>query len=89
MLALEHFQKNFEKYGLVISDVRMPVINGYQFIKEVKEIKRDVKVFFMSAFDIDYVQFRGELPFEEIDEFIQKPISSTDFIMTVNRHINE
>jgi DNA-binding NtrC family response regulator len=44
--ALEHFQ-NSEKYGLVISDIRMQVINGYQFIKEVKEIKPEVKVFFM------------------------------------------
>ncbi len=33
LLALEHFQKNSEQYGLVISDLRMPVMNGYQFIK--------------------------------------------------------
>src|SRR5215831_7224316 len=42
LLALDHFQKNSDRYGLVISDLRMPVMNGYQFIKKVKEIKPQV-----------------------------------------------
>jgi len=33
-LALEHFQINHDKYGLVISDLRMPGMNGYEFIKK-------------------------------------------------------
>ena len=28
LLALEHFQENSEQYGLVISDIRMPVMDG-------------------------------------------------------------
>ncbi len=34
LLALDHFQMNSEQFGLVISDIRMPVINGYDFIKK-------------------------------------------------------
>ena len=34
LLALEHFQENSEQYGLVISDIRMPVMDGYEFIKK-------------------------------------------------------
>ena len=34
LLALEHFQINHDKYGLVISDLRMPGMNGYEFIKK-------------------------------------------------------
>jgi DNA-binding NtrC family response regulator len=52
-LALDDFQKNPERYWLIISDIRMPLIDGYQFIKRVKEVKPDVKVFFMSAFLTD------------------------------------
>jgi DNA-binding response OmpR family regulator len=33
LLALEHFQINSRKYGLVISDLRMPGMNGYEFLK--------------------------------------------------------
>jgi DNA-binding response OmpR family regulator len=87
LLALEHFQRNYEKYGLVISDLRMPVMNGYQFIKQghkVKEIRPQVKVFFMSAFEVN----RMELPFVDIDEFIQKPILLDDLIKRVCKHMN-
>jgi len=52
-LALEHFKLNSEIYGLVISDVRMPAMNGYEFVTKVKQINRDVKVCLMSAFEIN------------------------------------
>jgi DNA-binding NtrC family response regulator len=86
LLALNHFHIYSEQYGLVISDLRMPVMNGYQFIKKVKEIKPQVKVFFISAFEIDDTEFSRELPFVKVDEFIQKPISLEDFISTVSKH---
>ena len=88
LLALDHFQKNSNRYGLVISDLRMPVMNGYQFVKKVKEIKPQVKVFFISAFEINEIEFRTELPFVKVDEFIKKPILLEDFISTVSKHIN-
>ena len=50
LLALEHFQINSKQYGLVISDLRMPRMNGYEFIKKVKEMKPQIKVFFMTDF---------------------------------------
>ena len=56
--ALDHFQKNSDRYWLIVSDIRMPLIDGYQFIKRVKEVKPDVKVFFMSAFLTDDIQYR-------------------------------
>jgi DNA-binding NtrC family response regulator len=81
-LALEHFRLNFKQYDLVISDLRMPEINGYEFIKKAKEIKPQVKVFFMTAFEINDIEFRRLLPSVKIDEFIQKPISM-DYLTTV------
>jgi len=88
LLALADFHNNSDRYGLVISDLRMPVMNGYQFIKKVKEIKPQVKVFFISAFEINEIEFRTELPFVKVDEFIKKPILLEDFISTVSKHIN-
>jgi len=88
LLALDHFQMNSEQFGLVISDIRMPVINGYDFIKKVKEMKPEVKVFLMTAFKIDDIEFRKELPFVKVDEIIQKPILLEDFTSKVSKHIN-
>jgi CheY-like chemotaxis protein len=72
----------------VISDLRMPVINGYEFIKKVRDIKPLVKVFLMTAFKIDDIEFRKELAFVIVDEIIQKPILLEDFTSAVSKHIN-
>jgi DNA-binding response OmpR family regulator len=87
LTALEHFYTNSKKYGLVISDLRMPRMNGYEFIKRVKEIKADVKVFFMTAFEIDDIDFRRILPSVKIDEFIRKPISLEDLSCVLKKYI--
>ena len=63
-------------------------MNGYQFIKKVKKIKPQVKVFFISAFEINDIELRRELPFVKVDEFIKKPNLLEDFISTVSKHIN-
>ena len=52
-LALEEFSKKPSEYELVISDIRMPSMNGYEFIKQVKKINPKVNVVLMTAFEIE------------------------------------
>jgi two-component system response regulator ChvI len=87
VLALEHFKTNAEHYSLVISDIRMPQMNGYEFAKQVKKIKSDIKVFFMTAFEINKEEFSRVLPDIKINEFIQKPVSIKDLVKSVQGHI--
>jgi response regulator RpfG family c-di-GMP phosphodiesterase len=87
VLALEHFKANVEQYSLVISDIRMPKMNGYEFIKEVKKIKPNIKVFFMTAFEINEQEFSRVLPDMKINEFIQKPVSIESLVESVQSHI--
>jgi DNA-binding NtrC family response regulator len=86
-LALEHFGMNAKRYDLVISDIRMPQMNGFEFIKKVKEIKPEIKVFLMTAFEINDIEFRRVLPSTRIDEFIQKPISIERLNTLVLTHV--
>jgi response regulator RpfG family c-di-GMP phosphodiesterase len=65
----------------------MHVMNGYEFIKTIKEIKPEVKVFFMTAFEINDIEFRSVLPYIKIDEFIQKPVSANNLTATIKKHI--
>ena len=88
LLALEHFQINSKRYGLVISDLRMPGMNGYEFVKKVKEIKPEVKVFLMTAFEINDIEFYRILQSVKIDEFIQKPVSFKDLARMASKHVN-
>ena len=52
ILALEHFQINHRNYRCVITDFRMPSMNGVQLLDKVKEINPDVKRILVSAFDM-------------------------------------
>ena len=85
-LALEHFRLNQEKYDLLISDLRMPGMNGFEFIKQVKEIRPEV--FLMTAFEINDAEFRNALPNVETEGLIQKPISLANLTGTVSKYIN-
>ena len=43
IMALEHFQVNQYAYVLVISDFKMPGLNGMEFLKKIKEVNRFVR----------------------------------------------
>jgi CheY-like chemotaxis protein len=45
LLAIEEFRKKPSDYELVISDVRMPSMNGYEFVKQVKKIDPHASIF--------------------------------------------
>src|SRR5262249_878067 len=87
-LGLEHFNLNAPGYILVISDMRMPQMNGFEFIKKIKEIKPEIKVFLMTAFEINDIEFRRLLPSTKIDEFIQKPVSMNQLTALVKKHVS-
>ena len=77
IVALEYFKLNFKICcSLVISDIRMPGLNGYEFAIKVKGIKPEVKVILMSAFEINDIELSKVLPdIKIIDAFLQKPFS--------------
>lgn len=89
LLALEHFKINRDRYAIVVSDIRMPVMNGYEFVKKVKEVKPEMKIFLMTAFEINDLEFSRALPSIRIDEFIQKPVSVSNLATTIQKYINE
>ncbi|MGA7900749.1 MAG: response regulator [Nitrososphaeraceae archaeon] len=74
-LALEEFSKKPSDYELVISDIRMPSMNGYEFVKQIKKINPKVNVILMTAFEIEDKEFHSILPSIKIDGFLQKPFT--------------
>jgi two-component system, OmpR family, response regulator ChvI len=79
--ALANF--NAHLYDLVISDIKMPKMNGYEFTQKVKEIDSRIKICFLTASEdyycsiIDYKQRRAEY-------FIRKPIGIEEFTKQMN-----
>ena len=83
LLALGEFKSNF--YDLIILDIQMPDINGFQLYREIK--KRDIKakICFLTAsesiFDIAY-------KFSPVYTFIRKPIQNNNLIRIINDLLN-
>jgi DNA-binding NtrC family response regulator len=87
-LALEHFHLNSKDYTIVISDIRMPGINGFEFVRKIREVKPKIKVLLMSAFDINTTLFSEELLATNVNGFIQKPISLKILNSEIKKHTN-
>jgi len=79
--ALNELRVHHEKYFLVISDLRMPKVDGFQLVNEVKTIDPTLKVIIMSAYCISESDIMSNLnPGIRIDKFITKPISLNKLI---------
>jgi two-component system C4-dicarboxylate transport response regulator DctD len=84
-MALEDFKRNCKDCGLILSDIRMPEINGYELIRKAKEIDKQVKVVLMSAFEINDGEFHNLLPDIKVDAFLQKPFSIQQLNDTIRK----
>lgn len=70
-LALEHFMGNSLHYSTVLSDYKMPDMNGIELLRNMKKINSSVRTLLMTAFEVDDKLF-SECPC--IDKMLQKPI---------------
>ena len=85
MLALEHFRLNQSNYNLVLSDFRIPKMNGVELLREVKAMKPSVKTVLVSAFEVEDDTFENR---DCADIFLQKPISISELIEAVETQIS-
>jgi len=70
--ALEILRNSQEKFHLVLSDIHMPEMDGFQLISEIKKITEDIAIFMMSGtenLDIVYKCLKSGA-----DHYILKPI---------------
>lgn len=84
-LALSMVQAG-KKYDLLILDIQMPDMNGFDLYEEVKKIDNKVKVCFLTAFGEGYTEeFGRRFPSSSPDiNFIRKPIRVNDLVKKVN-----
>jgi two-component system, OmpR family, response regulator ChvI len=81
--ASENFKANL--YDLIILDIQMPGINGFELYRQIKKIDDKAKVCFLTASEMYYEEFRKEL-FPALDNncYIQKPIETEMLIRRLN-----
>jgi DNA-binding response OmpR family regulator len=85
--ALSNYKPGY--YDLVILDIMMPKMDGFQLYGEIKKKDQKAKVCFLTASELYYEEFR-EKEYNAIDKtlFIQKPIQNEELLKEVSRRIS-
>jgi DNA-binding response OmpR family regulator len=81
-LALSSFKPNH--YDLMIIDIRMPNINGFDLYRELKKKDAHVRVCFLTAFEIYYEEFRKMFPNIDVRAFVRKPVGIVALVKQIN-----
>ncbi len=89
--ALQEFKPYF--YGLILLDIKMPILDGFELCKNIIELDKSIPVIFITASELFYESIRGE-HYPELNNYyniryIQKPIANEELIKVVNTMISE
>src|ERR687887_391253 len=77
--VLSNFKPN--SYGLLLLDIKMPQMNGFELYKKIRTVDDKVKVCFITAYEDYRKEFKETFP--ELDEtkyFIRKPTAIEDLV---------
>jgi DNA-binding NtrC family response regulator len=89
VIALEHFADNKKNYALVISDLRLPNLNGLELLKKVKQLNPSVRTILISAYEVDEDQvFQNYMKQGIINLFVKKPIGLPELCQEVANQVH-
>jgi CheY-like chemotaxis protein len=74
-------------YKLVLTDIRMPNLNGFQLYRKLREINSGIRVLFMTAFDVP-ANLLDTMPTIKDSDIIKKPIEEELFVSRIKKAVN-
>jgi CheY-like chemotaxis protein len=85
LLALSEFKPNF--YDLLLVDVNMPKVNGFEFSEKILKLDVNVRVCYISAGEMNIEALREQYPTLSIGCFIKKPITIEDLVRKIKAEL--
>ena len=75
-------------YDLLLLDIRMPKMNGFELYQKIKDIDVKAQVCFITAYEESLNDFNRLFPdFEEVDCFVRKPIEIRNLVNIVKSKV--
>ena len=84
--AIHNFKEDY--YAMVITDIRMPKMNGFELYRELKKKDDKIKVAFMTAFDIYHSEFNMVFKNTDVKLFFKKPVTLAAMIDGIRQELN-
>lgn len=89
LIALKHFKAGL--YALAILDIIMPQMDGFELYDKLTKIDCNVKVCFVTAYEVNYQALRAVFPAaistDDIGCFIRKPVEVHDFVRRIKAEL--
>lgn len=85
--ALCHFKPDY--YHILILDIRMPKLNGFQLYREIRKIDSNARVCFMTAFEVYKNEFTKMFPSYNVKCFVKKPVTVKDLLAMVRSQVED
>jgi CheY-like chemotaxis protein len=85
--ALKEFTPNY--YDLILLDIKMPILNGFELCKKITEVDNTPHVIFITASEEYYEKYRNQYYRELVNNnskisYIQTPIGNKELVQIVN-----
>ena len=74
-------------YDLLLLDIRMQDMNGFELYEELKKIDDKPKVCFITAYELYYEALKKDFPKLDVGCFIKKPISIEDLATKISEEL--
>lgn len=73
------------RYDILILDIRMPKMNGFDVYRELRKSDEKARVAFMTAFEIYKEEFQKVFPNMDIKCFFKKPVRISDLVTRIGQ----
>lgn len=80
LTALHHVQNDCKYCQVLVSDIRMPGLTGFQLVRKVKDLRPEMKVIMMTMFEVNKPEFEAVFPSTPIDAVIRKPFTPSQLV---------
>jgi two-component system, cell cycle response regulator DivK len=77
--------KEHKEIDIILMDIKMPVLNGYEATKQIKKIRPDLPVVVQTAFAMP--DERVTMMQSGCDEYIVKPLEEVNVLETINKYL--
>lgn len=85
LLALDAIKQN--KFDLVLLDIKMPNMDGFEVLKYIKQNHQDLKIIMLTGF----ADLKNAIESKKLgaEDFVSKPYDLVDLLTTIERVLSE
>jgi two-component system, OmpR family, response regulator ChvI len=85
--AISNFKAG--SYDLLLIDIKMPKMNGFELYKKLHQIDEKAKICFITAYELYYDEFKRVFPKIKVECFIRKPVSINNLARVIKDELQQ